>query len=127
VAEPEAEVLEVPDVLEPDRLDSSVPVISTFSFTCLLSSLSCPSRTYRLPLEALDDVPDVPLVLAPLVLLLLELPLPIWALVRMYSPDDELLDVLGVVVVVDVEPVVPVVLLLPFWRQPVRVIVPLEL
>jgi hypothetical protein len=34
--------VDVPDVevLEPDRLDSNVPVISTFSLTCLLSSLS---------------------------------------------------------------------------------------
>src|SRR5437773_12582701 len=45
----------------------------------------------------------------------------------MYSPaDDELLDVLGVEL--DVAPDVPVVpLLLPFCRQPVRVMVPLEL
>jgi hypothetical protein len=44
---PDVDVPEVPEELVPDdesRLDS-VPVISTFSPTCLLSSLSWPSRT----------------------------------------------------------------------------------
>jgi len=60
----------------------------------------------------------VPLVLV--LLVLEELDLPIWALVRTYSPAD---DELGVEVAV---PDVPVVLLLlPFWRQPVSVMFPL--
>jgi hypothetical protein len=120
--------------------DANVPVISTFSPTCLVSSLSCPSRMYLLPLDELlavpaPDVPapDVPLVLVPLVPLVLERddePLPIWALVRTnWPPLDE--DELLVPLVDDVEPVpdVPVVppLALPFWRHPVSVMVPLEL
>jgi hypothetical protein len=68
-------------------------------------------------------VPDVPLVLVLLVLLLEELDLPIWALVRTYSPADDELE-LGVEV--DVPDVPVVLLLLPFWRQPVSVMVPLE-
>jgi hypothetical protein len=39
------DVPEVPELVPPDELLLAiVPVISTFSPTCLLSSLSCPSR-----------------------------------------------------------------------------------
>jgi len=67
-------------------------------------------------------VPEVPLVLP------LELALPIWALVRINpADDDELLDELGGVEGDDVPDVPAVLLPLPFWRQPVRVMVALEL
>jgi len=40
-----AEVLDVPELVPDESRLDSVPVISTFSPTCLVSSLSWPSRT----------------------------------------------------------------------------------
>jgi hypothetical protein len=89
---PEVPDVEVPDVEVPEAPEELelpleiVPLISTFSPTCLLSSLSWPSRMYRLPLDALElpAVPLVLLVLEPLVPALDrdEDPLPIWAFAR---------------------------------------------
>ena len=99
--------LPVPDEL---LLLASVPVISTFSPTCLDSSLSCPSRMYLLPLDALAlALPAVPLVLVPLLVLEREEePLPNWAFARTYCPLDAELPV-AAPLVDDPVPDVPVV------------------
>jgi hypothetical protein len=113
-------------------------VISTFLPTYFARSRESPSRAYEVPVELIAlDVPEVPVELdvvggtddgvdelaVELLELGIEAPLPFTASLRMNELLDAVADPDGVVL-----PLVPVgILLAPFCKQPVRVILSLEL